>query len=477
MAIQFDIGAVKASAWEFGNVAGFTRSGVENIAKLLGDSSGMAGTDAPGQKFAKDYDALAKAAVELGATSVNGLSKAAQLLHATAVNHENADTQSALNNKALPAMPPPAAVTVTAPAIPSALGGTEPPSWWSTIKDHVGGAAWPNGDPAKLRDAGNHWNVTANAMSDHGLQLDRPGYFSQGEGPIGNVATQVSPEIPQVMDNLTKARESIDDVAGAFHAAGMACIDFAKNIEDVHNSITKEMLILGGTVVATEAVSKVLIPLTLGGSEVVSKLVDTSRIVATGERVAAILAEYRVLAEASTFPALAAAANAARSVEMLRPLASANVSLLAAEGAGLMGAEAAGGSLNALYPRPYLRVATERTIQAATRKTADGKYYIVGSDPRVRVLVDRTGQYGADILQLPKTADGKYFIDSNGFRYPVESKWQYGHKYGEEFATWQQRAHSEHWTRQRWNDEMNNPALYEIQDQPGNSAHIYEKTR
>lgn len=137
MAIQFDIGAVKASAWEFGNVAGFTRSGVENIAKLLGDSSGMAGTDAPGQKFAKDYDALAKAAVELGATSVNGLSKAAQLLHATAVNHENADTQSALNNKALPAMPPPAAVTVTAPAIlgPRRYGAAE-------LVEHNQGSRW-----------------------------------------------------------------------------------------------------------------------------------------------------------------------------------------------------------------------------------------------------------------------------------------------------------------------------------------------
>ncbi|MFA4080456.1 HNH/ENDO VII family nuclease [Mycobacteroides salmoniphilum] len=484
MTIIFDVGAVKDAAWKFGNMGGLFKGKVSAAGERLADSAGMAGTDSAGQKFAKEYDACAKEALALGATSVNAVLKAADLLDATAHNHGAADAPMVVPEKykhLFPpgwSPPPQNRSPMQTPTAPASLGAKSPPSWWESIKDHVEGAAWPNGDPEKLRNASNTWNTLANEISDLAFQVDAPGYGqAPGDGPMGQVDSQVSPEIPDVMANLQKARDGLDDTAAAFHAAGMACFHYAQNIDDVHNKIANEIIVLAASTVAIEVAAAILVPLTAGASEAASKVVDVARLEEAGRKIAVMIREFVAAAEMSAFPTVSAAANAVTATARVAPLASANVSLLAAEEAGLLSGEVAGSSLNALYPRPYLRVGTKRAVQDATRKTGDGKYYIVEADPKVRVLVDRDAQYDSNILGLPKTADGKYYVDGNGFRYPVESKWEYGHIKGEEFASLQKQAMDEHWTRMRWNDEMNNPKLYEIQDRPGNSDHRYELTR
>ncbi|WP_255789153.1 GH-E family nuclease [Mycobacteroides abscessus] len=151
---------------------------------------------------------------------------------------------------------------------------------------------------------------------------------------------------------------------------------------------------------------------------------------------------------------------------------SSRASLFLAEGAGLVPELTAA----ELYSRPSgLRVGTERMIQAAAPKTADGKYYISATDETVLVPVSKS--YDADVLALPKTADGKYFVDTNGMRYPVNPVWHYGHVRGEELWRWQETAAREQWTRQQWLDKMNNPRLYQIEDGPGNVSHKFEMPR
>lgn len=483
MTIIFDVGAVKDAAWKFGNMGGLFKGKVTAAGERLADSAGMAGTDSAGQKFAKEYDALAKEAFALGATSVNAVLKAAELLDATAHNHGAADAPMVVPDKYKQLFPPgwtpppQNRSPMQTPTAPASLGAKSAPSWWETIKDHVEGAAWPNGDPEKLRNAANTWNTLGNEISDLAFQVDAPGYGQgAGDGPMGQVDSQVSPEIPDVMANLQKARDGLDDTATAFHAAGMACFNYAQNIDDVHNKISNEIIILAASTAAVEVAAAILVPITAGASEAVSKIVDVARLEETGRKIAVMIREFIALAETSTFPTVAAAAQAVSATARVESLAGANVSLLAAEEAGLLSGEVAG-SLDWLYPRPYLRVGTKRAIENATTKTPDGKYYIVEADNTVRVLVDRDATYGPEILRLPKTADGSYYIDANGIKYPVQSKYDFGHVYGEEFKVLQERANAEHWTRQRWNDEMNNPNLYEIQDIPGNRSHRYERPR
>ncbi|MBB4853395.1 hypothetical protein HNP40_000761 [Mycobacteroides chelonae] len=487
MTIIFDGAAVKDAAWKFGNMGGLIKGKVTSAAEQLANSGGMAGTDSAGQKFAKEYDALAKEAFGLGAMTVNAILKAADLLDATAHNHGAADTPpmtlDSIPEKYRHFFPPgwkPSPQNRTpmqTPTAPASLGAKAAPSWWETIKDHVEGAAWPNGDSEKLRNAANTWNYLANEISDMAFQVDAPGYGqAPGDGPMGQVNSQVSPEIPDVMSNLENARNGIDDTVAAFHAAGMACANYAQNIDDVHNKISNEIIMLAATVGAVEVAAAILVPLTVGASEAVSKVVDLARLEEAGRKVALMIREFIAAAELSTMPTVAAAAQAIGATSRLAPLASAEISLLAAEQRGLLAGDVAM-DLNVLYPRPYLRVGTKRTVENATRKTADGKYYIVDADKSVRVLVDRNGTYGSDVLGLPKTADGKYFIDGNGIKYPVQTGYDFGHKSGEEFWRLQQRAASENWSRQRWNDEMNNPNLYELQDIPGNRSHRYELPR
>ncbi|MEU9805003.1 HNH/ENDO VII family nuclease [Mycobacterium sp. NPDC050853] len=482
MTIIFDIGVVKDAASKFGNMGGLFKGKVNSAGERLADSGGMAGTDSAGQKFAKEYDALAKEALALGATTVNAILKAADLLDATAHNHGAADSPTVVPDKYKHLFPPgwtpppQNRSPMQTPTAPASLGAKAAPSWWETIKDHVEGAAWPNGDPEKLRNASNTWNTLANEISDLAFQVDAPGYGqAPGDGPMGQVGSQVSPEIPDVMANLAKARDGLDDTVSAFHAAGMACVNYARDIDDVHNRISNEIILLAATVAATEFTAAILIPLTVGASEAVSKVVDLTRLEEAGRKIALMIREFIAAAEMSTMPAISASAQAVTAAARVAPLASANISLLAAEEAGLLSGEVAG-NLNTLYPRVELRVGTKRAIENATQKTADGKYFVVKSDDSVRVLADRTGTYGSDILSLPKTADGKYFIDGNGLKYPVDSKYDIGHVKFQEFWRLQQEAQAGNWSRQRWLDEMNNPKLYEIQDIPGNRSHRYEAT-
>lgn len=483
MTIIFDVGAVQDAAWKFGNMGGLMKGKVTGAGERLADSAGMAGTDSAGQKFAKDYDALVKEAFALAATTVNATLKAADLLDATAHNHGAADSPTVVPEKYKHLFPPgwtPSPQNRTpmqVPTAPASLGAKSPPSWWESIKDHVEGATWPNGDVEKLRNAANTLNVLANEISDLAFQVDAPGYGqAAGDGPMGAVGSQVSPEIPDVMANLQKARDGLDDTVAAFHAAGMACANYAQNIDDVHNKISNEIIILAASTAAIEVTAAILVPLTIGASEAVSKVVDLARLEQAGKRIAVMIREFIAVAEASTFPTVSAAATAISATTRVAPLAGAEISLLAAEQRGLLSGQVTS-NLDALYPRPYLRVGTKRAVENATRKSADGKYFIVEADDTVRVLVDRDATYGSDILGLPKTADGAYYIDANGIKYPVQSKYDFGHVYGKEFQDLQQQAHAENWSRQRWNDAMNNPKLYEIQDIPGNRSHRYERPR
>lgn len=469
MTQDFDPAAVKRAALKYQQLARDVQMGVNGLASLLGGMSGMAGNDNGAKDFCQEYDPAAKDGMEAGAYAVNALNTCADLLFATAVNHENADTGSAVNGQTVPASAPPVTPSIVTPSIPSALGGTPPPSWWASIEGYVQGAMWPNGDPEKLRQAAGRW-ITNSENVDGALR--RAFFPLDGANPITDVSHQRSGEIPQAVQSMTLAHDSVKVLQTEWAAIGKSCADLATKIVEVHERVTNEMLLLAGTVVATEAVAAILVPLSLGSSEAVSKVVDTARLVATGERIAAILNEFRAAAQLSGLPNVAAGANLLRSVESLGPLMSSRASLFLAEGAGLVPEL----TLAELYSRPSgLRVGTERAVQAAADKTADGKYYVSATDRNVYVPVSKS--YEPQILSLPKTADGKYYVDSAGIKYPVDPVWHYGHVRGQELWRWQEYAAQQNWTRQQWLDAMNNPKIYQIEDGPGNSGHYWELPR
>src|ERR1035438_3425500 len=98
-------------------------------------------------------------------------------------------------------------------------------------------------------------------------------------------------------------------------------------------------------------------------------------------------------------------------------------------------AEDAGAALQ----RPYIRNATRQAVEDAAPRTADG---------------------------LP--------IDPNTLQ-PIEGTPDLGHKPGNEFWREKPQAEAEGLTQKQFNDRMNDPSKYQLEDPSSNRSHKYEQ--
>ncbi|MET0701222.1 MAG: hypothetical protein ABWY93_16325 [Mycobacterium sp.] len=325
----------------------------------------MAGTDNGAHAWAVQYDPLAKALMDASASVINGAGKCADLLGATAVNHHNADAQSAISPPEL--WPPPIeSPTFPAPPVASAEGGHgDVPGWWHTISAYVEGELWPNGHQDKLRAAHDAWEKGGRELRA-AAQLVNGGTGSMGA--IAPLMDQQSPEIPAMIANCTLERDQMRSVADGFDGAAQACSDYAQVIDDAHSKILHEMAVLGATVAATEVVAAVLIPFTLGASEAVSKVVDVARLAATGARIANIIREFRAAAELSGLPAVSAAGAAARTVSELAALLSTRMRIFLSEVSGRAAGETA--AMQAKVEHELAKAISDGSIEHVFRDAA-----------------------------------------------------------------------------------------------------------
>ncbi len=471
MTQDVDPAAIKTAGDAYGRVAAAAAAAVNQLAGVLKGTAGMAGTDNGAHAWASKYDPLCggragtSGVMEAASTAVIAAGQCADLLHATAVNHSNADVRSAVNSPNAPAVLPGAVPTFRVPAIPSAEGGHgDVPAWWHSVQAYVQGELWPNGHQDQLHKTATAWRAC-------GASLRAAAFAANSSKPY--VQAQKSPEIPAVVTNLTHTADAMYSAADGCDVAAAMCDSYATEIDTAHSAILEAMTELAATIAVTEIVAAVLIPVTLGASEAVSKVVDVSRLSATGVRIAEICRTFRAAAEASALPSVAAAGAAVRTVRELAPLLEARAMLFAAEGTGAIDATSPWGL--DLLRRPDLRPATKRAIEAAAEKTPDGKYFVSATDDMVYIPVSK--QYDQEILNLPKTADGKYYQGADGIRYPVNPVYQYGHVPNEEWWRIRDRAITEHWTRQQQIDYYNNPSIYRIEDAPGNEGHKFELPR
>lgn len=308
--------------------------------------AGMGGTDRSGHKWRTDYDnyvggeSPGQGLTSSMQASINSVGRVAQLLHATAVNHDNANTQSQIGQKPPPQTPPAAASDVCLATLPSAEGNAEgEPAWWSTIVSYLQGWTWPNGHQGQLRSASDAWREAGRGFRDakRGLEGD-----AHSLGAIAPLMDQRSPEMNAVVATCNKAANSLSTVADGCDAAADMCAAYAKAIDEVHSKIEHEMVVLGATVAVTEAIAAILVPLTVGASEAVSKGIDVARITATAQRIIEILRAFAAAAEASSLPAVAGAANAARFLgPELAEILSARATIFGIEGVGAGGRAAA----------------------------------------------------------------------------------------------------------------------------------------
>jgi hypothetical protein len=394
----------------YGSVRSASAAAVSELVGLLQGSAGMAGTDDGAHAWANQYDPLAKGLMDASASVVNGAGKCADLLNATAVNHHNADAQSAVNP---PGLWPPSAETpiFATPSVPSAEGGHgDVPEWWHTISAYVEGELWPNGHQDKLRAAHDAWQTAARELRS-AAQLVNGGTSSMGA--IAPLMDQQSPEFPALLKNCTMERDQMTGVADGFDSAAQTCADYAQAIDDAHSKILHEVTVLGATVAVTEIVAAVLIPFTVGVSEGVSKVVDVTRLTATGARIANIIREFRVAAELSGLPAISAAGAAVRTVSEMAALLSARVRIFLSEVSGRAAAE--GGAVQAKVDRELSKALADGTIEHVFRDAVGHNFTRIlaayGGD-RVAVLREVLVQLQTKVLsagvfnQIPVTING-----------------------------------------------------------------------
>ena len=78
----------------------------------------------------------------------------------------------------------------------------------------------------------------------------------------------------------------------------------------------------------------------------------------------------------------------------------------------------------------------------------------------------------AVIDATPRLPDGRFIDVNTGL--PIDGKYDLGHVYGHEF--WRERdlAMEKGWTQKQFNDYMNNPSFYRIEDPISNRSHKFE---
>lgn len=76
--------------------------------------------------------------------------------------------------------------------------------------------------------------------------------------------------------------------------------------------------------------------------------------------------------------------------------------------------------------------------------------------------------------RAPKNEEGQ-FLDANT-RQPIEGQYDLGHIPGHEHRREVQKAEEEGLAQEEFNDRMNNPDLYQVEDPSENRSHVHEMT-
>lgn len=74
--------------------------------------------------------------------------------------------------------------------------------------------------------------------------------------------------------------------------------------------------------------------------------------------------------------------------------------------------------------------------------------------------------------RTPKNEKGQYFDAHTGKA--IEGPYDLGHKFGHEYWREAEKAEKEGLTQEQFNDRMNNPNYYQIEDPHENRSHTYE---
>jgi len=240
---------------------------------LVGDlsvSAGMAGDDGTAHSFATKYEPAA-------ATIVQGISSAGQAvgltaskLLAMAVDYLNADRKSAaditgqvdVDSFAQPPQPDcePQQISAQLPMVTGSKQVHEIP---------IVGKFWPQGDPDRLRKAGDVWHTAAGLVDKAQINAGQhaepiPIYCSSGAvTAFTKYVTQIYDPDPSGGSTLADGQPLMENLSAACRQMSAACHDYADAIDTCRHTI--EALAIGAGIITAVGIIGTIF--TLGGSD------------------------------------------------------------------------------------------------------------------------------------------------------------------------------------------------------------------
>ncbi|MFB7619463.1 restriction endonuclease fold toxin-2 domain-containing protein [Kitasatospora sp. NPDC056181] len=314
----------------------------------LDAAAGMAGDDDAGKKFGAKYDPAAQKVVDALAQVVGQLGGTANGLYTMAISYLKADAEIAARLQApqkLPASANPQCDEEAAKAkLQSAVG-------------HAGGGAvheilakfWPQGDPAKLRQAAKDWKHLAELISRLGVEGDKRVQRVSASSSSDAVDSFVA-NWAKVHDGCATSGPLLNSITNAAYKLGVACESYAQEVEDLRDTL--ENLAIAAGIVAGAGIA--LTVFTFGLSDAAAAGGEAAIAAEAGAAAVALTAAIEGSAELAVLAEAAAVVDAAAA--SIIPVGAVVTATVAGTAVVLAGATSA-----AAAPKPPLYTVTPGT--------------------------------------------------------------------------------------------------------------------
>ncbi|SIS11731.1 HNH/ENDO VII family nuclease [Williamsia sterculiae] len=435
--IKFRRGVFQDAADGYNGQKEALEAAAKQLKSALSGAGGCAGSDDPGQAFAKTYDPAARSALDGMTMVINATGGMHDLLQQSAFNYKNANQVDPAKEQADRAVPDWMSSTFLSPNVPSVLGGAnKDPGWWETLRSYIGGKIWPNADTDRLSQVGTAWENAASAFRSAASAM----------GPINaTMGGQSVPEAGQINTNGSNLVTAVNQIADNMDAVGKAADAYSHAVTQAHDQLNNEVKHLVELALAAIATGVLLAFVTVGVGAAAG---------VSGSAGAMTLAATRAMTILDALLGAAAGLGGAGAVAAINPGA-----------VGLQGIQELAGASP---------IAAQYNAVDATGDS--GAYDVTKRRVKLRNSTKEEIKQNARDEGLTN-ADGDFIDPNTGAVIPKDGPFDYGHKPGMEHWRIVEKAREEGWTRQELVEYENNPDLYEIEDPAANRSHAYEVPR
>ncbi|WP_157852280.1 restriction endonuclease fold toxin-2 domain-containing protein [Kitasatospora sp. NRRL B-11411] len=272
----------------------------------LDHAAGMAGDDDTGRAFAAKYDPAARSVVNALGRVYGQLGGTANGLYSMAMNYIRTDAdvaESLMKPQELPkSSQPQCEQEPRTVQIPTAVGHQN----WA-VREIVS-TFWPQGDPVKLRQAGQDWKRAAQLFSELGAEGDARISAVTSSSTAQAVDTMAA-NWAKVHDGCATSGPLLNTMQHVAYQLGEACESYASGIEDLRDTLED----LAATAATVAVAGVVLTVFTAGISDVAAAGGEAAIAVEAGAAAVALTTAIETSAEVAVLAEAAAIVDAAAS--------------------------------------------------------------------------------------------------------------------------------------------------------------------